>query len=378
LEKEIACHTEARLFITCIEYMLKIISSREFGDFSVNCEKDEGTMRGYPRVSIVMPSFNGLKLLKISIPSVLKTKYPNFEIIVVDNGSSDGTASFLSKEYPSVKVISLKENKGIVIPFNIGISSADGSLVSFLNNDVEVDPDWLSPLVSAIEANEHLAGCDSKYINYFERNKIDSSGGAGRFIDKYGNVINTGAGEVDRGQFDIQKEVFHASSLFKKNLLIKVGGFDESFFGYYDEADLCWRLHRMGYKILFVPESVIFHIGSATSSTKAFKKIVIFHYYKNKLRMLIKNQSDFSGLFSIIVYLVDLSGFGILLLLTRKQDCSVILLKALIWNVKNFRGTLNNRIKLQNELTDFRKLLLPYSGVWKTILSIQTIKKLFK
>jgi GT2 family glycosyltransferase len=325
-----------------------------------------------------MPSYNGLNLLKISIPSVLKTKYPNFEIIVIDNGSSDDSVSFLSKEYPSVKVISLLENKGIVIPFNIGVSLASGSLVSFLNNDVEVDPNWLSPLVFAIECTECVAGCDSKYINYFERNKIDGSGGAGRFIDKYGNVINTGAGEVDRGQLDIQKEVFHGSSLFKKGLLIKVGSFDESFFGYYDEADLCWRLHRMGYKILYVPESVIFHMGSATSSTNAFKKIVVFHYYKNRLRMLIKNQSDFSGLFSIIVYLVDLSGLGILLLLTRKQDCIFMLLKALIWNLKNFRGTLNSRIKFKNELTDFHKLLLPYSGVWKTILSTQTIKKLFK
>jgi GT2 family glycosyltransferase len=235
-------------------------------------EKNEAKMRNYPKVSIIMPTFNGLELLKISIPSVLRTHYPNIEVIVVDNGSSDGSVSFLSKVYPTVSVISLKENKGIVIPHNLGASATRGSLVSFLNNDMEVDPDWLLPLVSAVESNECVAGCDSKYINYYERDKIDPVGGAGRFIDKYGNAVNRGGGEIDKGQFNVQEEVFHGLSIFKKDLFMKVGGFDESFFGYFDETDLCWRLHRLGYKILFVPESVIYHMGSATSSVGGSKK----------------------------------------------------------------------------------------------------------
>ena len=108
----------------------------------------------YPKVSVIVPTFNGLHLLKISIPALLKTNYPNIVVIVVDNGSSDGSVSFLSEEYPEVCVISLKENKGVVIPHNIGASASHGSLISFINNDMEVDPEWLFPLVLKLESNE--------------------------------------------------------------------------------------------------------------------------------------------------------------------------------------------------------------------------------
>jgi GT2 family glycosyltransferase len=238
---------------------------------------------------------------------------------------------------------------------------------------MEVDPDWLLPLVLAMERNERVACCDSKYMNYFERDKIDWSGGAGRFIDNYGNPVNRGGGEIDEGQYDIEGEAFHGMSLFRKDLFMKVGEFDESFFGYFDETDLCWRLHRFGCKILFVPESVIYHMGSVTSyeqarsgSKRKPKKIIVFHYYKNKLRMLLKNQFGFSLVFSVLVYLFDLCGTGIRWLLMGNQDYVPILGKALIWNIRNFKGTLQNRIRFKNESTDFRKLFLNYSGVWKT------------
>jgi GT2 family glycosyltransferase len=338
----------------------------------------EAKMRDYPKVSIIIPTFNGLELLKTTIPAVLKTNYPNIEVIVVDNGSSDGSGSFLSKAYPKVSVISLKENKSIVFAHNLGVSAAHGSLISFLNNDMEVDPDWLLPLVLAMESSECLAACDSKYLNYYERNKFDHSGGAGRFIDKFGNSISRGGGEVDKGQFNIQEEAFHALSLFKKDLFLKVGGFDESFFGYYDETDLCWRLHRLGYKILFVPKSVIYHMGSATTlgkvpekeTKKKFKKIIIFHFYKNRLCMLIKNQFGLSLIFSVLVCLFDFFGTSIVWLLTGNSDYVPILGKALIWNLKNFKTTLQNRIRFKNKATDYNKLFFPYSGVWKTKASM--------
>lgn len=327
-------------------------------------EKKKAEARNFPKVSIIMLTFNGLEILKISLPAVLKTKYPDFEVIVVDNGSSDGSVSFLSKMFPNVSVISVNPNKGIDIPYNLGASTACGSLLAFLNNDMEVHPDWLLPLVLAMENNERVACCDSKLINYFERDKIDAAGG---FIDNYGNTVNRGTGEIDKGQFKIQ-EVFHGSTLFKKDLFMKVGGFDESFFLYYDETDLCWRLHRSGYKIFSVPESLIYHIGSHTISIRGPQKkpkSIVFHFYKNKLRMLIKNQFGISLMFSVLVFLLDLCGTGIRMLLMGNQDYIPILGKALIWNLRNLRGTLQNRIRFKNESKDFKNLFLPYSGVWK-------------
>lgn len=345
------------------------MESIEFGWVPMSYDKSEAKMQNYPKVSIIMPTFNGLELLKMSIPALLRTNYPNIEVIVVDNGSSDGSVSFLSKVYPSVSVISLRENKGIVIPYNLGASAAHGSLVSFLSNDMEVDPDWLLPLVLAMQRDERVACCDSKYFDYYERNKIDASGGAGKFIDKYGNAVNRGGDEIDKGQFNIQEEVFYGLLLYRKDLFMKVGGFDESFFGWYDETDLCWRLHRLGYKVLFVPESIVYHMGSASSSErgpkKKPKKFHVFHYYKNRLRMLIKNQFGISLVFSVLVCLIDFCGTGIKWLLTGEQDYVPILGKALIWNLRNFKGTLQNRIRFKNKSTDFKKLFLPYSGIWK-------------
>jgi len=322
-------------------------------------EKKKTETRNYPKVTIIMLTYNGLEVLKISVPAVLKTHYPDFEVIVIDNGSTDGSFSFLSKMYPSVSVISVKPNKGWDIPSNLGASVAHGSLLAFLNNDMEVDPDWLLPLVLAMESNERVACCDSKLVNYYERDKIDAAGG---FIDNYGNTVNRGTGEIDKGQFKTQ-EVFHGVSLFKKSLFLKAGGFDESFFACYDETDLCWRLHRLGYKILSIPESVIYHMGGLTSSKKK-SKATVFNFYKNRLRMLIKNQFGLFLVFSILVYLLDLCGAGIRMLLVGNQDYIPILGKALVWNMRNLKGTLQNRIRFKNN-ADFKKLFLPYSGVWK-------------
>ncbi len=330
----------------------------------MNREKEKAETINYPKVSIIILTFNGLEILKISLPSVLKTKYPNFEIIVVDNGSSDGTVSYLSGMFPNVSVISIYPNKGIDVPFNLAASSAHGPLLAFLNNDMEVDPNWLLPLVQAMDNDERVACCDSKLVNYYKRDKIDAVGG---FIDNYGNTVVRGTGEIDKSQFKIQ-EVFVGVSLFRKDLFMKVGGFDESFFAYFDETDLCWRLHRLGYKILSVPESVIYHMGGYTisnGSSQKKSKSIVFHFHKNKLRMLIKNQFGVSLMFSVLVYLLDLCGAGFRMLLVGNQDYIPLLGKALIWNLRNLRETLQNRIKFKNDSADFKKLFLPYSGVWR-------------
>ena len=348
------------------------------GWFPMSNERSEVKMRNYPKVSVIIPSFNGLELLKMSIPALLRTHYPNLEIIAVDNGSSDNSAALISKLYPGVLAICIAPNIGITNAYSVGISASHGSLLSFLNNDMEVHPDWLLPLVLAIEDNECLAACDSKYLQYYERDKFEHTGGAGRFSDKYGNTVSRGSGEIDKGQFNIQQEVFYSLALFRKDLILKVGGFDKSFFGYYEETDLCWRLHRLGYKMLYVPESVIYHMGSATTfrkvsekePNKRIKKKMAFHFFKNRLRMIIKNQFGMSLIFSVLVCLFDFCGTFIVWLLSGKSEYVSILGKALIWNLKNFKGTLQNRIRYTNESTDFNELFLPYSGVWKTKASI--------
>lgn len=337
-------------------------------DILITRNENRRVLQIFPKVSVVIPNFNGLKLLQTSIPALLKTNYPNMEIIVVDNGSSDESISYLNQKFPSVKVIQLRVNTGFDCANNIGALAAHGSYLSFLNNDMQVEPNWLVPLVSVLESNSDVAGCDSKYLSFYERNKIDFSGGAGRFIDRFGNSKNRGSDQVDRGQFNSKEEVFHGLALFRRDLFIRIGGFDEAFFAYHDETDLCWRFHRMGYKILYVPESIIYHMGSSSSSVlgerRTLKKPLFFHFHKNRLRMIIKNQFGITLLFSAFGYLFDVTGLIPNLLFSGKGDYVPILGKALLWNLINLKGTLQMRIKFKSESVAFHTLLLPYSGIW--------------
>jgi GT2 family glycosyltransferase len=337
--------------------------------YLINYNYPNGDIQTFPKVSVIVLNLNGLKLLRISIPALIKTNYQNLEIIVIDNGSTDGSIGYLEEEFPSVRVIPLKFNKGITIANNIGARVANGSLLSFINNDMEVDPGWLAPLVEALENDLSVAGCDSKYLNYFDRRRIDFACGAGRFIDKYGNSENRGGNQVDSGQFNNQEEVFHGMAIFRKDLFMKVGGYDEEFFAYFDETDLCWRLHRMGYKILYVPRSIIYHMGGSTSSVPGLKKKmnknIAFHFHKNRLRMVIKNQFGVSLFHSLFGYAIDTIGLGLNFLLSDNRDYLPVLGMALLWNIRNLRGTLQKKIVFKNESVEFHRLFLPYSGAWR-------------
>jgi len=319
----------------------------------------------FPLISIVVPNFNGLHFLKKSIPSLIKTNYPNLEIIIIDNGSTDKSVSFLKTNYPSIIIIKFKHNMGISFAFNVGLKVSSGRYISFLNNDMEFDPNWLLPLFLTLRNNDKIAGCDSKYLNYYDRKRIDQSGGAGRFMDRFGNAFNRGGGEYDKGQYETSQKVFHGLSLFKKDLIMQAGGFDDKFFAYYDETDLCWRLHRMGYDIQYVPESRVYHVGGGT--TKKFKAFFTFHYYKNKLRMLIKNNFGFALLFSILIYFFDLLVTIIGYILTKNPLTILIALKAVFWNIKNIKDTLAHRKQLSSMNPDLSHLFLPYYGIVRSL-----------
>lgn len=300
----------------------------------------------------------------------MNTNYQNFEVIIVDNGSKDGSADFIKKEFPRIKLVQLNSNIGVAGGFNAGLAVATGTFVSFLNNDMEVPPDWLQPLVTVLTKDNKLAGCDSKYMNYYERDRFDGTGGAGRFMDMYGNTCIRGNGKVDKKQFEEPKQIFFGLSLLRKDLVKEIGGFDEVFFAYYDDVDLCWRLNRMGFRIEYVPQSRIYHMESESThskkgSEKVLKPIFVFHFYKNKLRMLIRNLFGFDLMKAVAVYGFDLFR-QIISWLRSGEYCNILLvLKAILWNLRNLRGDLKSRQALTNESTDYKKILLPYAGRWR-------------
>jgi len=211
----------------------------------------------------------------------------------VDNGSSDDSIPFMQSCFSEVQIIQLTDNQGFCRAVNIGIASARGKYIALLNNDTEIHPEWLARLVQALEENPEVGLCASKMLNYYERNKIDNAGDKLAF---YGSMA--GNGEIDCGQYDQPRFLFSAcagAAIYRRDMLEDIGLFDEDFFAYYEDIDLGMRAQLSGYKCLFVPTAVVYHIHQATSNRIpaqrfifAQRNIIFVHLKNMPLMMLLK------------------------------------------------------------------------------------------
>ena len=219
-----------------------------------------------PQVSVIILHKNGKDLLKSSLGSLQKQTYRNLEIIVVDNNSSDDSVEFILKNFPATKIIRNPENFGFAKANNIGISQAKGQYLFFLNNDTEVEPRCLEKLVAvAVEADKHVGLLSPKILSYYHRDIIDN---VGHLIYKDG--LNRGHGrlEKDSGQFNEVEEICFPSGcacFCRREVVDDIGGFDEDFFCYGDDADFGLRARLAGWTSLLVPEAIVYHMYSATA-----------------------------------------------------------------------------------------------------------------
>lgn len=252
-------------------------------------------MAAAPRVSIVIVTWNGLELIQRCLPSVVDTAYENLEIVVADNASTDGTAAWIESTYPDrVRVVRHPENWAFCRGNNEAIPATSGKYVVLLNNDVEVPPGWLNPLVEAMEADPELAAVQPKLLQYEDRSRFEYAGAAGGFVDRLGYPFARGRlfdhVERDRGQYDDPADIFWATGaamMLRRDAFEEVGGLDEQFVLHMEEIDLCWRLRRAGYRIRAVPESTAFHIGGSSLAQGDPRKA--YFNFRNSLLTLYKN-----------------------------------------------------------------------------------------
>jgi GT2 family glycosyltransferase len=247
-----------------------------------------------PRVSIVIVSWNARNLLRTCLPSVVNTDYPNFEILIADNASTDGSAAWVAREYPSVKIVRHPENWLFCRGNNAALPHATGDFILLLNNDVEVPPGWLHPLVEAMTEARDVGAVQPKLLQYDDRDRFEYAGGAGGFIDRVGYPFTRGrlfdSLERDRGQYDDARDIFWATGsaiLLRRSALDEVGLLDPRFEMHMEEIDLCWRLQRHGYRIRVEPESQVYHIGGASLPQGSPRKT--YYNYRNSLLLLYKN-----------------------------------------------------------------------------------------
>jgi GT2 family glycosyltransferase len=222
-------------------------------------------------VSVVIPNLNGEKLLPICLETLKIQTFQDFEVIVVDNGSRDGSLLLLKEEYPHVKIISLDKNYGFAFPVNRGIEAASGEFVCLLNNDIELDPKWMEAMHEALLKNPEVGACGPKMLRYWERERINV---LGIRVNSNGDVEIIGAGEYDKGQYEEVKYVFGVNagaSMYRRSMFDDIGLFDEAFFASFEDVDLSFRAQLAGYKALYVPQSIAYHMVGATIKKKRYQ-----------------------------------------------------------------------------------------------------------
>ena len=212
----------------------------------------------YFSVSVIIPNWNGMELLKDCLFSLQKQTAKNFEIIVVDNGSTDKSVDFVRKNFSQIKIVQLEKNYGFAKAINEGVKSSTSKYVAFLNNDTAVDRNWLKALLTCVRGHPNVASISSKLLNFYDREKID---GLGIEVNEVGQAKSIGWEQKDKGQFEKERYVFGATggaALFDREIFIKVGLFDESFFMYSEEVDWAFRAQFQGYESLYCPGIDIF------------------------------------------------------------------------------------------------------------------------
>jgi GT2 family glycosyltransferase len=238
-------------------------------------------------VSVVIPNLNRRDLLECSLNSLWKQTYRNFEVVVVDNGSTDSSVEFLrSVAHDRLKVVELPANLGFAGGCNAGISRAAGTYIATLNNDAEADASWLEELVAGMDSSPTVGMCASKILFHGDRGRIDK---VGHLIYWDGLNHGRGSGELDRGQYGTVEEVLFpdgAAALYRRDMLEQIGLFDETFFAYGDDADLGLRGRLAGWTCIYVPTAVVYHIRSATAGE--FSSLKAFLIERNRLFVALK------------------------------------------------------------------------------------------
>ncbi len=217
-----------------------------------------------PAVSIVIPNYNGMEHLPLCLNSIFKQTYSDFEVIVVDNGSSDSSVSYVAENFPQVRWIQFSENKGFACAVNAGITATRNDYIALLNNDIELTGDWLEKMIEAIRQHDEIGSVACKMMNFYHRNIIDA---AGDELSCAGNGRSRGEKQLDNGSFDSFHYVFGAcagAALYRRKMFDEVGLFDESFFAWGEDIDHDFRSQLLGYKCLYTPHAVCYHKRGGT------------------------------------------------------------------------------------------------------------------
>lgn len=246
------------------------------------------------QIAVVILNFNGQRFLERFLGDVISKSELVADIIVADNASSDNSVRYLETNYPAINVIRLSKNYGFAGGYNEALKNLPHPYFVLLNSDIEVSDGWLEPMLEMMEADNTIAACQPKLLSFADTAYFEYAGAGGGFIDKFGYPFCRGRLfqhlEKDEGQYDDPIEVFWASGacmFVRAQTYHELGGLDESFFAHMEEIDFCWRAKNKNYKIMYCPQSRVYHIGGGTLPKLSSRKTYL--NFRNNLSMLYKN-----------------------------------------------------------------------------------------
>ncbi|MEK6889284.1 MAG: glycosyltransferase family 2 protein [Nanoarchaeota archaeon] len=291
-------------------------------------------MKSSSKISLVIVNYNSEQYISGLLNSIRKTKYTNYETIFVDNNSHDNSVKLVRKKFPEVKVIANKLNNGFSGGVNDGIKESKGEYVVIMNTDMLVHPTWLTHLIDTMNSDKKIgvvgyarlfAGTDKiEMLGHKEINK-----NLGKF-----NKIATGSNIKEF----IKKEPFEVDfclGMIRKSVLNKIGLFDEKTFAMYEEVDFCRRVKDAGYKILVNPKAKVWHfVSQSLKKTSSFR---IYYAYKNRLRYVLKHNKGVSKIYHLLILSLIYLGKSLGFFFKGKFEASLVILKAMSWNIKNWK-----------------------------------------
>ena len=341
------------------------------------------------KISIIIPHHNNYQILNDCLKSLYQSNLYNSEIIIIDNDTTDDSIKKIKKKYPNLTIINSTNNLGYAGGCNYGAKYANGDLLVFLNNDTEVQDDWLKELVETINNDNTISSVQPKILNKRNQKKFDYAGGSGGFIDKYCYPFTRGrifhSIEKDNDQYNDSIKIFWASGtgfITRKSIFEKIGGFDEDLFAHMEEIDYHWKCYLNGYQVYVNPKAVIYHLGGATLSYYSSYKTYLNH--RNSLLLLLSNYNIINTLKFLFPRLIMETISCLKDIISLRLNHAYAQIKSLLWIIFHPHIILKRRenIKKIRKLSDediLNNIIFSKSIVYQYFIkNKKTYKSLFK
>lgn len=303
-----------------------------------------------PLVSVVVASWNGRRFLEACLSSLLNQSYPRCEILLVDNGSTDGSRAFVQQRFPHIRLIELAENQGFTGANNAGMRAADGKYIILINNDTRSHPDMVAAFVRTMDADPRLGAAQGK-IRFMDRPYLLDNG-IGSCFTYTGFLRHLGHMQPDPG-YETPQTIFAgkgACLCLRRAALDAVGLLDPNFFAYFEDSDLCWRIWLAGYTVAYAPQAELWHVAGGSTTNRASFEAINYHSFKNRLRALVKNLGNVRLLVVLPLHLAICITVMSIYAVSSRLPLSRAIAAALVWNFRHVADTWRERRDVQHRV----------------------------